>query len=63
VKNGGHLISTQMTRLKVCFILINDPYISHYRELPCATGPLASLESITELPDWQVAKMGQSFIF
>ena len=28
----------------------------HFQVFPWATGPLTLLESITEVPDWQVAK-------
>ena len=38
-------------------------HIRHYRVLPWATGTLPSLESIAEVPDWQVAKTGKSSIF
>ena len=31
----------------------------HYRVLPRTTGPLTLLESIAEVPDWEVAKMGK----
>ena len=37
--------------------------ISHYRVLPWALGLLTSLESIAEVPDQQVAKMGKLSIF
>ena len=35
-------------------------YIRNYQVLPQATGPLTLLESITEVPDRQVTKTGQS---
>ena len=38
-------------------------HIRHYQVLPWATGPLTSLESITKVPDQQVAKTGKSSIF
>jgi len=41
-------------------------HIRHYQVLPWVTGPLPSLawlESITKVPDWQVAKTGKSSIF
>ena len=37
--------------------------IRHYRVLPRSMGPLDVLESIAEVPDRQVAKMGKSSIF
>ena len=36
--------------------------IKHCRMLPQAMGPLTSLESIAEVPEWQVAKTGKSSI-
>ena len=37
--------------------------IRHYQVLPWVTGPLTSLQSISEVPDWQVAKMGKLSFF
>ena len=37
-------------------------HIRHYRVLPWATGPLTLLESITEVPDWQIVKTSKSSI-
>ena len=38
-------------------------HIRHYRVLPWATGPLTLLESVTKVPDRQVAETGKSSIF
>ena len=49
-KYCGHVKSAQMTRSK-CVHYVSMSHISHYRVLPLATGPLTSLESITEVPN------------
>ena len=58
-KNGGHIKSEQMTRLKVCVNGLHEPYQALHGQQDLLT----LLESITKVQDRRVAKTGKSSIF